>query len=61
MTPFLRDFFALEFPEQLRKHIPATKDDLGFIELTEDLLHKGESREAALVRLARMDCLPRLN
>jgi hypothetical protein len=61
LTPFLRDFFALEFPEEFRKQIPAYKDDLGFIELTEDLLHKGESRKAAFFLLARPNCLPMLN
>jgi hypothetical protein len=61
MTPFLHDFFALEFPEEFRKQIPAYQDDLGFIEMTEDLLSKEESREAALLLLARLDCLPMLN
>jgi hypothetical protein len=60
-APFLRDFFALEFPEEFRKQIPAYKDDMRFIELTEVLLPKGESRETAFLLLARSDCLPMLN
>jgi hypothetical protein len=41
--------------------IPASKDDRVFIEQTEDLLHKGESRKAAFFLLAWRDCLPMLN